>query len=147
MKGLTLLCVTMLLTGCATRPIAVKEAMPVPADRIFAQVPTESGAQGHLVVVRDLGHTAGYCPMAFYVDGTLIAHVYRGEVLSLEVPAGEHIFGASPAGKGMCSWADQAAHLRELSLTVKADRTPTIRLGVSWDGVIQISPTAFGGAR
>jgi len=145
MKRYVLLCLTTVLAGCATHPVDFKDAKPVAADRIFAFKEGDQAATGKVIVVRDLGQMAGLCPMAFYVDGTLAAQLYRGEAVSLQVPAGSHILGAGPAGKGTCSWNNEAAHRRELSVTITAGSTSKIRLGLSQGGVIEISPTAFGG--
>ncbi|PZP58026.1 MAG: hypothetical protein DI597_20240 [Pseudoxanthomonas spadix] len=147
MKRYVLLCLTTVLAGCATHPVDLKDAKPVTADRIFAFKEGDQAATGKVIVVRDLGATGSLCPMAFYVDATLAAQLYRGEVVSLQVPAGDHILGAGPAGKGMCSWNNEAAHRRELSVTITASGTSKIRLGMNQGGVIEITPTAFGGGQ
>lgn len=81
--------------------------------------------------------------MAFYVDGTLAAHLRPGEVTTLMVPVGNRILSAGPAGKGMCSWSNEAAHRRETSYPVVEGEQGKIRLAMTHEGVIQVTPTAF----
>ena len=144
MKHLVLIVVcTAALVGCATHPVPSSEALPVPTDRVFAfQTPTDRPS-GTLVVVRDRGFIAGGCPMAFFVDGTLAAHLRTGESTTLIVPAGAHILGAGPAGAGMCSWANTETYRREASQLVTEGTTTKIRLAITQNGIIQVTPTAF----
>ena len=65
--------------GCATHPVAVEDADPVPADRVFAPLAVSDAAAGRLLIVRDRGTMVGGCPMALYVDGVLVAHVVDTE--------------------------------------------------------------------
>lgn len=144
MKRLALIAVcTAALVGCATHPIPSSEALPVPTDRVFAfQAPTDKPS-GTLVVVRDKGFIGGGCPMAFYVDGTLAAHLRTGESTMLIVPAGSRILGAGPAGAGMCQWGKTEAYRREAAQLVTEGTTTKIRLAITHEGVIQVTPTAF----
>ena len=132
-----------LVTGCATHPVASTDAKPVPADRIFAYQPSGNATSSTVLVTRDEGLQSKQCPLAFYVDGTLAAHLRTGEVATLEVPAGNHVLGASPAGKGLCSMVNEAAHRREVSVTTEPGSRTKLRLAIAGQGVIQISPTAF----
>ena len=144
MKRLMLLFVAAaLVTGCATHPVAPSDAKPVPADRIFAYQPSGDATSSTIVIARDEGFQSKGCPMAFYVDGTLAAHLRAGETTTLEVPAGNHIFGAGPAGKGLCAMANEATHRRETSMTTEPGSRTKLRLAVVQEGLIQISPTAF----
>ena len=144
MKRLVLIAVcTVALVGCATHPVPTSEALPVPTDRVFAfQTPIDKPS-GTLIVVRDKGLSASGCPMAFYIDGTLAAHLRTGESTTLVVPAGARILGAGPAGKGMCSWANAETYRREASQLVIEGTTTKIRLAITQNGVIQVTPTAF----
>lgn len=144
MKRFAMLClIPALAAACATRPVALTEAKPVPVDRVFAYSQAHVGPSGTVVIVRDAGHMGGGCPLALYVDGVLAAHVRTSETVTLTVPAGNHIFGGGPAGSGMCAWRDEAAHRRETSQEVKAGSRIKIRLAMTQEGVIQITPTGF----
>ncbi|WP_423179310.1 hypothetical protein [Stenotrophomonas sp. CASM110] len=79
------------LAGCATRQISSEQAQPVPAERVFAFNGIGDTASGQVIVTRDVGAVGGACPLALYIDGTLAAHLQRGESVSLPVPAGNRI--------------------------------------------------------
>lgn len=144
MKRLVLIAVcTAALVGCATHPTPSSEALPVPADRVFAfQAPIDRPS-GTLIVVRDKGLIASGCPMAFYVDGTLAAHLRTGESTTLIVPVGSRILGAGPAGGGICKWSNTEAYRREAAQLVTEGATTKIRLAITHNGIIQVTPTAF----
>jgi hypothetical protein len=81
--------------------------------------------------------------MAFYVDGTLAAYLSTGETTTLTVLAGNRILSAGPAGKGVCTWGNEEAHRRETSFAVGEGTSTKIRLAITHEGVIQVTPTAF----
>lgn len=144
MKRLALFClISVWVSGCATSPVALTDAKPVPADRIYAYRQPVNGASGTLVVVRDEGFQSKGCPVAFYIDGTLAAHVRAGETVTLTVPVGNRILGIGPAGKGLCSLADEATHRRETSLAVDSGSQTKVRVAVVGEGFYQVTPTAF----
>lgn len=144
MKRFALFClIPVLAAGCATRPVALADAQPVPPDRVFGFQQPLDAPSGSLVVVRDVGHIASGCPMAFYVDGVLAAHVRTGETTTLTIPAGNRILGAGPAGKGLCTLGDETAHRRETSHVVEAGKQTKVRLALTHEGIIQVTPTAF----
>lgn len=144
MKGTILpLLLTAMLTSCAaTRPVALQDAKPVPVERVFAFNGPSDSSTGTVIVVRDMGHMGGGCPMGFYVDGELAAHVRKGESVALTIPAGNHVIGAGPEGDGICSWRNEATYRREVAVTVQAGATSNIRLAYTQDGTALISPTA-----
>ena len=131
------------VAGCARHPIAIEDADPVPAERVFAPRAASNATAGKLLVVRDRGTMVGGCPMALYVDGVLVAHVRSGEHIAWPTAAGNHIVGVGPAGKGACAFKDAAANLRELGIEVPVGGQVKLRAGVTQDAVYQITPTAF----
>lgn len=144
MKRFALFClIPALLTGCATRAITLADAVAVPPDQVYAYNQPIDGPSGTIVVIRDTGLVAGRCPLAFYVNGVLAAHVNTGETATLTVPAGDHILGTAIAGQGMCAWEDEGRHRRETAHTVKPDSQSKIRLALTHTGTILITPTAF----
>lgn len=144
MKGIiATVVVSLLLAGCsATRPISADAAKPVPANQIFAYNLPDART-GTVVVTRDIGLSGSKCPVAFYVDGKVAAHVDTGQTMTLHVPSGSHIFGSGPAGTGVCGVVSRTAHLREASFDIVAGGTLKLRLGFTRDGTYQITPTAF----
>lgn len=144
MKRFALLClIPVFAVGCATRPVALSDAQEVPPDRVFGFQQSLDVPSGSLVVVRDVGYTGSRCPMAFYVDGVLAAHIKTGEVTTLSVPAGNRILGAEPAGRGLCTLGDETAHRRETSHAVETGKQTKVRLALTHEGIIQVTPTAF----
>lgn len=131
------------VAGCATHPVAIEDADPVPADRVFAPLAVSDAPAGRLLIVRDRGTMVGGCPMALYVDGVLVAHIRSGEHIAWPTGAGKHIVGVGPAGKGACAFKDAAANLRELGVELPAGGQVKLRAGVTQDAVYQIAPTAF----
>lgn len=134
---------SMAVAGCVTRPIASDEAQPVPVERVFAFQDAGDAPVGELIVTRDLGAMGAACPLAFYIDGTMAAHLRRGESVTFKVPGGNRVIGAGFAGKGVCSLNNGAAHRRETSHTVTNGSKTKIRLAMTHDGVIHVTPTAF----
>lgn len=131
------------IAGCATHPVAVEDADPVPVDRIFAYARTPSASAGALLVVRDRGSMGGGCPMALYLDGDLAAHIRTGEYIELPTAAGKHIVGVGPAGKGACTFKNETANRRELGIEVPDASKVKLRAGLTQNGDYQITPTAF----
>lgn len=144
MKRLMLFFAIATLSGCSTKPVASVASQPVPADRIFAYQPAGNDPMtGTLIVARDAGAMMGACPFAFSVDGKVTAHIRRGESATLAIPAGNRIISAEPTGKGVCSWGNEDKQRRETSVTIETGVQTKVRVGVTNDGIIQITPTAF----
>lgn len=144
MKRFALFClIPVLAAACATSPVALTDAMPVPADRVFAYNQPIDGPSGQLVVVRDQGAFGAACPIALYVDGVIAAHFRTSEVLTIHLTPGQHVIGAGPSGGGMCSWTNEAAHRREIAHTVEAGSEAKMRLSITQQGLYQITPTGF----
>ncbi|MBD9479858.1 hypothetical protein [Pseudoxanthomonas sp. PXM02] len=144
MKRFAVFClIPVLVAACATSPVALTDAKPVPADRVFAYGQPIEGPSGQLVVVRDQGAFGAPCPIALYVDGVIAAHFRTSEVLTVHLTPGQHVIGAGPSGSGMCSWSNEAAHRREIAHTVEAATQAKMRLSITQQGLYQITPTGF----
>ena len=144
MKRSALFClIPALAAACATSPVALTDANPVPADRVFAYSQPIDGPSGQLIVVRDQGALGAACPIALYISGQIATHFRTSETLTLYLPAGRHVIGAGPSGGGMCSWTNEAAHRREIAHTVEAGAQAKMRLSMTQQGLYQITPTGF----
>lgn len=94
MKRFVVFClITVLAAACATSPLALTDAKPVPADRVFAHGQPIVGPSGQLVVVRDQGAFGAACPIAVYVDLIVAAHFRTSETLTLHLAPGPHVIG------------------------------------------------------
>lgn len=141
MRTLLIAGVVLLAAGCATKPVAMDKAVPVPASQMLAfATPIENA--GRIVAMRDTGFLGGGCDLAFYIDGTLAARVGHGERAEFFVPAGEHIVGTGPTGRGTCRMGAEALR-KETSVRLAADETKRFRLSINPNSGPAIEPTAF----
>lgn len=91
------------LTACSSWQPDAEDIVPVPADRVLDyQQPVEHS--GEVVVTRDFGWRGGGCYIALMIDRELAARVHVGEVVRLQVPAGQHIvsIGTDPLDDTLC---------------------------------------------
>jgi hypothetical protein len=132
----------LLLTACTTSPVSINSASPVPSDRLLAFQPEPSGAFAPVVVVRDSGFQGSACDIGFYVDGKLSASFAPSERATFNVPVGEHIFGASQVGGGLCGGSTQSG-MREVSVVLHPGGAKKMRIGVTTGGDVILAPTAF----
>ncbi|WP_313288956.1 3-isopropylmalate dehydratase [Stutzerimonas nitrititolerans] len=91
------------LTACSSWQPDAEDIVPVPADRVLAyQQPVEHS--GEVVVTRDFGWRGGGCYIALMIDRELVARVHVGEVVRLQVPAGQRIvsIGTDPLDDTLC---------------------------------------------
>lgn len=114
-----ILAIVALLSGCATTPVPVSQAIPVNQDRLLAFQVAPSTPHGTLVVFRDVGFIGGGCFYAFSVNGKLAVRLGVGEVATLYVPTGELLIRASrdPMGGGLCAldqnnWTQRETYFR-----------------------------------
>ncbi|WP_312703650.1 3-isopropylmalate dehydratase [Stutzerimonas nitrititolerans] len=91
------------LTACSSWQPDAEDIVPVPADRVLAyqQLVEHSG---EVVVTRDFGWRGGGCYIALMIDRELAARVHVGEVVRLQVPAGQRIvsIGTDPLDDTLC---------------------------------------------
>jgi len=86
-----------LMAGCATTPVPLSEAAPVPAERQFLFA-SPVGGTAPIVITRDVGMLGAGCATRVTVDGKLAALVRSGEKLILNIPSGTVVLGAEPDG-------------------------------------------------
>ncbi len=89
-----------LLTGCATRPVALANSRPVPAKRLLADYAFYSRPMVHgakLVVIRDVGRFDQPESAQVIVDGHALAYLRPGERVEIHLYAGERLLAVSSA--------------------------------------------------
>lgn len=92
---LSVSCLLILLCGCATDPTPLNKAVNVPDEYIFHVEHPEDSAK--LVIVRDKTDPGiGTTRWVLRIDGQKIASIGKGEILSIDVSAGEHILSIDP---------------------------------------------------
>ncbi|MBC9208193.1 hypothetical protein IBL26_15220 [Roseomonas aerophila] len=119
-----------LLTGCASTPVPLAEARPIPPteQRLFAD-PLPMTAP--VIVRRDLGAGGRACATTIFVDGEAAAWINAGEVATLHVPAGEVIVGAEASGICAGALIEQAVTLtqgRPVYFRIARDEGNSLRL-------------------
>ncbi|HXI15011.1 MAG TPA: hypothetical protein VNM48_01475 [Chloroflexota bacterium] len=129
------------LVGCATKQVTLDEALPAPADRVFAYAGPTSET-GPIRFIRDGGLVSGGCPMGILVDGKVAAHLRVRETITLHVPGGSHILGVMPTGAGLCSYGAER-YRKEMKWDVRTGEMSNMRVGLTQDGEPFLTPTAF----
>jgi hypothetical protein len=125
------------LGGCATSPVALEHAKPVPAERLLAYGRPEPG-RCEVVVIRDGG---GMITSMLHdevrVDGTPAVLLDPGEAARLWIPEGDHVFGvvATPSLFGRYSVTENAVH-------VSPFKTTYLRVYATHEDIPMIGPTA-----
>lgn len=131
-RAIPVLLACLVLTGCASTPVAPKDARPVPAERVAA---TNATGDAEIVVVRDVGVAAAGCYLALLVNRQLAARMDPGESVRLRVPSGELLLAAAPdpEGKALCGLFKDMRVQREFAL--KPGETKHFRLAVGPGGM------------
>lgn len=91
------------LGGCATSPMRVSEARPVPASEMYAIKSQGTQDPGRLTIFRDDGFDGAGCDVVFYIDGQRAAKIAPGQKASFVLPAGKVNLGAGLAESGLCA--------------------------------------------
>jgi hypothetical protein len=97
--------VAVMLAGCASTAISVRDAKPVQADEVYAFQSKPSGESGKITVVRDSGAVGSGCDIVVYVDGRKAAKIGTGQRATFYLPPGSPNIGAGLAGSGLCAGA------------------------------------------
>jgi len=113
-----------MLAGCASTAISVRDAKPVSADEVYAFQSKPSGDSGKITVVRDSGAVGSGCDIVVYVDGRKAAKIGTGQRATFYLPAGSPSLGAGLAGSGLCA----GAAIRTISATVQPDKESLYRI-------------------
>lgn len=87
--------ITLLLTGCATTPTPLSQALPTPEDRIYYRA-TDGKPTATVVFVRDSGFAASGVYQHLTINEEPGAAIDVGEKATLRLPAGEYVFAVTP---------------------------------------------------
>lgn len=141
-QAFAVLVVACALAGCSTTPVPFDQAKPIPVERVLAFGAKPSVPYGTIVVARDTGFIAGGCFVSVHVDGKQAARIDTGEVVSLYVPAGDHLvgLGADQQGKGMCDWG---VALKEQTANIRDGQVKRFRIGGDSNTGLDIRPSSI----
>ena len=132
MKRASRVAAALLLAACATHPVSNSEADKVEASAYTKPLPDGS----RLTVKRDRGMMGAACKVAIYLDGEKVASLGTSDLVTLYIPAGEHIVGAKNGS--VCGGA-----VSESAFTIAPNAAKTYRVAILDAGGIAIQPTAF----
>ena len=126
------------VSACATHPISIDQAAPVPSARILApQWLSQAPYTGSLVVKRDSGFMGSACTVRVFVDAVPVADLGPSEKIELFVALGEHVVGAASTGMFCGGGAFEAA------VVIGPERQKILRIASGQSGDIYLQPSAF----
>lgn len=135
-KAFVLLPILLVVTACATTPVASQNANPTPASRLYADQ-SESTSKAPVQITRDKGLFGAMCGVVVSIDGQKVAKMAHGETARFYVAPGQHIVGADMTG-GICN-----AGTRETQIQAQAGQTAKLRISTGGGGDMEIAPTAY----
>jgi hypothetical protein len=129
---------TLGLAACATSPITVNQASPVPSARILApQLLSAAQYTGPLIIKRDSGFMGSACTVRVFIGATPVADLEPAEKIELFVPLGEHVVTASSTGSFCGGGVSEAA------VVISPERQKILRIASGQSGDIHLQPSAF----
>jgi hypothetical protein len=126
------------LTACATSPVTINQASPVPSARILApQLLSQAQYTGSLVIKRDSGFMGSACTVRIFLGALPVADLAPSEKVELFVPIGEHIVVATSIGS-FCGGG-----ISEAAVVIVPERQKILRVASGQSGDIHLQPSAF----
>jgi hypothetical protein len=126
------------LMACATQPVSIDHASPVPASRVLApQWLSQARYTGSLVIKRDAGFMGSACTIRVFVNAVPVADLAPSEKIELFVPLGEYVVGATSNGT-ICGGGTS-----EAAVVVRAESQKILRIASGQSGDIHLQPSAF----
>lgn len=122
--------VVLALSGCATAPMPVSEAKPVPSDEIYGFKSPASKDSGGLTVFRDDGFVGSGCDIMLYIDGQRAAKIGPGEKASFNLPTGAVNLGTGLAESGLCA----GAAIKTVAADIKPGKDAIYRINGDMQG-------------
>jgi len=118
------------LSGCATSPIPLSEAKPVPADEVYSFGASETKDSGKLTVFRDGGFVGSGCDIIFYIEGRRAAKIGPEQRVTFNLPAGEVTLGTGLAESGLCA----GAAIKTIASNIKPGKEVIYRISGDMQG-------------
>lgn len=127
----------LLLSACATTPVAVNQSAAVPDSRVLArQWLTQTPNSGSLVVKRDGGFMGSACTIRVFVDAVPVADLGPSEKVEVFVPLGER--SVVVTSNGICGGGTS-----ETAVVIMPERQKILRIASGQSGDIYLQPSAF----
>ena len=126
------------LTACATSPVTINQASPVPSARILApQLLSQAQYTGSLVIKRDSGFMGSACTVRIFLGALPVADLAPSEKVEIFVPIGEHIVVAT-SNSSFCGGG-----VSEAAVVIAPERQKILRVASGQSGDIHLQPSAF----
>jgi hypothetical protein len=122
--------IALALGGCATSPMPVSYAKPVPADEVYGFKGEGTKDSGSLTVFRDEGFVGSGCDIMFYIDGQRAAKIGPGQKATFNLPAGEVNLGTGLAESGLCA----GAAIKTIASNIKPGKEVIYRISGDMQG-------------
>jgi hypothetical protein len=127
----------LLISGCATHPIAYSEITVVPNSRVLApEFLAERSGTAKITIKRDAGFMGSACTYKVFIDGRPLARIHNGERINFFVDPGQHILGA--LAEGFCGGGTA-----EVEASLTTGQWKNYRIASGQDGTLQLLATAF----
>jgi len=133
--------VSLALAACATTPIPLSEALPVPQSRLFAFQTPPAGDAAVLLVARDQGFIGSGCYYALYINDKLAARFNNGEKATFYVAPGQVLlrYGRDPKGRALCSTGEDQWSTHETVMKPKQTKQFRLTLDANARPIVQRS--------
>jgi hypothetical protein len=126
----------MLLAGCSTSQISVREASAVPSDELYAFQSKSANTSSRITVVRDRGVLGSGCDVIFYIEGRKAAKLGSGERASFYFEPGAVNLGIGLADSGLCT----GVAIKTISANLKPGRESQFRISNDVSGGLFLAP-------
>lgn len=120
----------LVISGCASAPMPLSKAKPVPADEVYGFRGEGAKDSGSLTVFRDEGFVGSGCDVMLYIDGQRAAKIGPGEKASFNLPAGGVNLGTGLVESGLCA----GAAIKTVAASIKPGKEAIYRINADMQG-------------
>ena len=132
-----LLVLAIVLAGCSTSQTSEADVLVAKPENLYAYQEKTVENNSTIIVTRDSGLIGVGGAFAFYLNGKLVARLYRQERAVFYVPSGEFLLGYGSVG-GLVKDGPRI----ERETILKAGETKRFRLFIDQDGNMDIRPSS-----
>ncbi|EKY1998822.1 hypothetical protein QU500_002260 [Cronobacter sakazakii] len=139
MKAIPLILASLLVAGCSTDVVPLKNAVQAPYERLY-KYQNEVKNDATLTVIRDAGITGSACYAAVYIDGERVASLATKEKATFHVPAGDRAIGAGFEGEFMCNYKTEP---QERYINLESGKSKVVRIFTDYRAQMDIKATTL----
>jgi len=128
---------TLIISGCAIKPVSNDQAKPVPNKRILNHnYVVEDPSKVNVTIKRDQGHVGSACTTKILIDGIPVVNLRMSEKIVVYLSPEQHILSSVP--QGICGGG-----IAELQIDLSSKKAATFRVGMDANATHRIQPTVF----